>query len=86
MMTALRGGGVGGDNGECGTPLAGARASEREEVTERDADGRVVAIMRLSLARLVWLVPAYGRQMASVACNGRPPPAALNRHKPFLLD
>ena len=51
----------GGNNGEFSAPLVGARASEGEEVSERDADGRVVAIMRLFPARLVGPAPTYSR-------------------------
>ena len=51
----------GGDNGERGAPLEGTRAREGEEVSERDVDGHVVVIMRLSPARLVGPVLAYGR-------------------------
>ena len=55
----------GGCNGERGALLAGARVSEGEEVSERDE--RVVAIMRLSLARVVGPALAYGHQMVGVA-------------------
>ena len=47
--------------------LAGARASEGDEVSERDIDGRVVVIMRLSPAKLVGPAPVYGHQMVGAA-------------------
>ena len=36
---ALRGGRAGGDNGELGVLLSGARASEGEEMSEREQTG-----------------------------------------------
>ena len=70
----LHGGKAGSGNGELGVAFVGARASEGEAMSER-ADGRVVAVLKPSLTRLVGPRWRTATRWQAWPDDGRPPPA-----------